>query len=58
MWSTLPPSPLQEIESLEQLRPLQAGIEIRAAVIAAQPVGIDTLQDYERFVARHRDRVG
>lgn len=48
-WVQLPPSPLERIERLEQLRPLAAGIPIGVALID-EPVrpGIDTEEDLER----------
>lgn len=48
-WDTLPESPLERIERLEQLRPLQAGIPIGVALIDEQVwPGIDTEADLER----------
>lgn len=52
-WESLPPSRLAEIESLEQLRAVEAGIPIVAAAIAHPARGIDTPNDYAAFVARH-----
>ena len=48
-WVALPPSPLEQIERLEQLRPLSAGIPIGVALIS-EPFrpGIDTEADLER----------
>jgi len=48
-WIELPESPLEQIERLEQLRPLAAGISIGVALID-EPVrpGIDTEDDLER----------
>lgn len=51
-WSKLPVSPLEQIESLEQLRPLQAGHVIRLAAVESHPPGIDFPHDYEAFVDR------
>lgn len=56
---SLPPSPLELIESLEQLRVLQAGIDIYVAVIPDCddcPKGIDTQADYAAFVSRQLSR--
>ncbi len=53
-WDSLPPSRLAELESLEQLRLIEAGIPIAAAAVASSAPGIDTPQDYAAFVARHR----
>ena len=48
-FAALPPSPLERIESLEQLRALEAGYRIAVAITpAAFPPGIDTPEDLER----------
>jgi 3-deoxy-manno-octulosonate cytidylyltransferase (CMP-KDO synthetase) len=52
-WNDLPESRLAAIESLEQLRVIEAGIPIAAAVIDHAARGIDTPKDYAAFVARH-----
>jgi 3-deoxy-manno-octulosonate cytidylyltransferase (CMP-KDO synthetase) len=50
--SVLPPSELERIEKLEQLRALQAGMRIVVAVAAAvPPAGVDTPEDLERVRA-------
>lgn len=48
-WVALPPHPLEQIERLEQLRPLAAGMAMGVARIA-EPLrgGIDTEEDLER----------
>lgn len=52
-WISLPPHPLEEIERLEQLRPLAAGLPIGVAVTNEAPAsGIDTEEDLERANAR------
>ena len=52
-WVSLPPHPLEEIERLEQLRPLAAGLPIGVAVTSEEPAsGIDTEEDLERANAR------
>ena len=52
-WVSLPPHPLEEIERLEQLRPLAAGLAIGVAVTSEAPAsGIDTEEDLERANAR------
>lgn len=52
-WVALPPHPLEEIERLEQLRPLAAGLPIGVAVTSEAPAsGIDTEEDLERANAR------
>ena len=50
----LPPSPLEEAEKLEQLRVLEAGHTILVGVVPERSVGIDTPEDYRRFVERWR----
>lgn len=52
-WVSLPPHPLEEIERLEQLRPLAAGLPIGVAITREAPAaGIDTEEDLERANAR------
>ena len=52
-WVSLPAHPLEEIERLEQLRPLAAGLPIGVAVTSEEPAsGIDTEEDLERANAR------
>ena len=48
----LPPSPLELAERLEQLRVLGAGELIQVAIIEESAPGIDTAEDYRRFVRR------
>ena len=45
---SLPPSTLEVRESLEQLRALEAGMRIDAALVANVPVGVDTPDDLEQ----------
>jgi 3-deoxy-manno-octulosonate cytidylyltransferase (CMP-KDO synthetase) len=45
---TLPPSPLERREKLEQLRALEAGMRIDVAIIDAVPLGVDTPEDLEK----------
>jgi 3-deoxy-manno-octulosonate cytidylyltransferase (CMP-KDO synthetase) len=52
----LPPSPLERAERLEQLRVLESGFPIAVGVVDEPSIGIDTPEDYGRFVARWRDR--
>lgn len=42
---SLPPSPLEKRERLEQLRALEAGMSIGVAVVDTVPVGVDTAAD-------------
>jgi len=44
----LPPSPLELREKLEQLRALENGMRIDAAIVEAVPLGVDTPADLER----------
>jgi len=44
---SLPPSPLEVREKLEQLRALEAGMRIGAARVAAAPFGVDTQADLD-----------
>ena len=53
-WHTLPESRLAALESLEQLRVVEAGIPIAAALVTHAARGIDTPRDYAAFVARQR----
>ncbi len=53
-WELLPESRLAALESLEQLRAIEAGIPIVAGVIDHAARGIDTPKDYAAFVARHQ----
>jgi 3-deoxy-manno-octulosonate cytidylyltransferase (CMP-KDO synthetase) len=50
--SALPPSPLETAEKLEQLRVLEAGHAIAVGIVEEPSVGIDTPEDYRRFVER------
>jgi 3-deoxy-manno-octulosonate cytidylyltransferase (CMP-KDO synthetase) len=47
----LPPSALETREKLEQLRALEAGMRIDAAIVDSVPLGVDTPADLE--IARH-----
>jgi 3-deoxy-manno-octulosonate cytidylyltransferase (CMP-KDO synthetase) len=53
-FATLPAAPLEQLEKLEQLRALAAGCRIRVGLTAAATLGVDTLEDYQRFVAMYR----
>lgn len=52
--ATMTPSPLERLEKLEQLRVLEAGYPIAVGIVDEPSVGIDTPEDYRRFVARWR----
>ena len=51
---SLPQSPLEAAEKLEQLRVLDAGYPIAVGLVDEPSIGIDTADDYKRFVARYR----
>jgi len=55
-YPALAPAPLEQTESLEQLRLLEHGERIAVAVTEASYAGIDTPEQYEAFVARWRSR--
>ena len=44
----LPPSVLEKRERLEQLRALEAGMRVDAALVETVPLGVDTPEDLER----------
>ncbi len=52
--AALPPSPLEAAEKLEQLRVLDAGYPIAVGIVEEVSIGIDTTEDYQRFVRRWR----
>lgn len=47
----LPQASLEKTESLEQLRALQNGLKIITNIVNIKPIGIDTIEDFERFKA-------
>ncbi len=55
--TTMPPSPLEQMEKLEQLRALQSGASIAVSVVNHAAAGIDTPEDYAAFVQRQRQRL-
>lgn len=56
-FAALPPGQLERLESLEQLRVLEAGLEIAVALSPSEfPPGIDTADDLERAHAHLRRR--
>ena len=48
-WVAMAPSPLERLEMLEQLRPLEAGLRIGVAVVGAADPGVDTPADVLRM---------
>ena len=46
--ASMPPSPLERRERLEQLRALEAGIRIGVATVGVVPLGVDTAADLAR----------
>ncbi|HUR28156.1 MAG TPA: 3-deoxy-manno-octulosonate cytidylyltransferase [Planctomycetota bacterium] len=54
----LPIGVLESVESLEQLRWLEAGYKLRVLDAAEAPLGIDTRSEYDAFVARVKSRGG
>ena len=52
--AAMPPSSLEQVEKLEQLRVLQAGCSILVGVVDEPTFGIDTPEDYAAFVAKWR----
>jgi 3-deoxy-manno-octulosonate cytidylyltransferase (CMP-KDO synthetase) len=49
--ATLPPTPLEETEKLEQLRALEHGIRIRCGQVAWKTVAVDVPEDVEKVHA-------
>jgi 3-deoxy-manno-octulosonate cytidylyltransferase (CMP-KDO synthetase) len=49
---SLPPSPLEQSEKLEQLRALEAGMSLGVGVVDNAPGGVDTQEDLEAVRAR------
>jgi len=54
--AAMPPSSLERLEKLEQLRVLQAGYSIIVGVVHEKTFGIDTPEDYRAFVEKCRCR--
>jgi 3-deoxy-manno-octulosonate cytidylyltransferase (CMP-KDO synthetase) len=51
-WVELPPSPLETVERLEQLRALEAGISMGVALVSEAAGGVDTPEDLRIMEAR------
>lgn len=54
-WVALAPSPLERLEKLEQLRPLEAGLRIGVAVVGAADPGVDTPADVVKMERRLKE---
>lgn len=53
---SLPQGALEKVERLEQLRAIENGYKIKVGVVHYKSFGgIDTKEDYEKFVARYRN---
>ena len=50
------PTPLETLEKLEQLRILEHGVPLAVELVERASPGVDTPEDYARFVARWRAR--
>jgi 3-deoxy-manno-octulosonate cytidylyltransferase (CMP-KDO synthetase) len=55
-YASLPETPCERAERLEQLRVLEHGFSVAVAVVEAHHAGIDTPEQYEAFVARQARR--
>lgn len=51
-FTAAPPSPLEKREKLEQLRALELGLTIHAAIVAEAPISVDTAADLAAARAR------
>ena len=56
-FASLPPSPLEKIEKLEQLRALENGHKISVLISERAVHGIDTPEQYANFVKRSRNGI-
>ena len=56
MFASLDPTPLEEIEGLEQLRALEHGFRIKVIETNHRPINVDTIEDLKRVRAMMRDR--
>lgn len=56
-WANTPPCQLETLEKLEQLRALALGATIQVGMVAHAERGVDTWEDYRRFVTIYRQRL-
>ena len=54
--TAMPPSPLEQLEKLEQLRVLEAGHRIKVLLVDHDAAGIDTPEEYRAFVRKWGQR--
>jgi 3-deoxy-manno-octulosonate cytidylyltransferase (CMP-KDO synthetase) len=54
-YAQMPPAPLEVTERLEQLRALSAGYRIRIGLTPHACIGIDTPEDLEAWLQKHRN---
>ena len=54
--TSLPQTPLEKIEKLEQLRAIESGFDILVAKVRHTSPGIDTPEQYAEFVKRYSHR--
>jgi 3-deoxy-manno-octulosonate cytidylyltransferase (CMP-KDO synthetase) len=50
----IPMHPFEKLEKLEQLRVLGAGFSINLGIVEERTMGVDTREDYEKFIADYR----
>ena len=53
-FAAMPPAAIEQLEKLEQLRALAAGWRIRVGLVEEPSLGVDTYEDYQRFLAIYR----
>ena len=57
-YAAMESTPAEAAERLEQLRALESGFSIAAAVVDYHGAGVDTPEDYAAFVERHKVKEG
>ena len=57
-FAAMPPAAVEQLEKLEQLRALAVGWRIRVGLIDEPSLGVDTYEDYQRFLAMYRGMQG